>query len=83
MKNLQYPGKRPEMNPQVPLEKRGEQQVRQVQEEAEDAMTHQPRETTTVSHIATESYTAAVADAAATILHHPEEEDQEGTNLGL
>ena len=62
---------------QVLLEERED---RQVQEETEIAMTHQLRETTTVSHIAMELYTA---DVAATTLHHPGEEDQEEMILGL
>ena len=80
MKTLQFLGKKPGMIHQVPLE---EKEDRQVQEETEVAMAHQPRETTTVSHIAMESYTAAATDVAATTPLHPEEEGPEEMNLGL
>ena len=54
-----------------------------VQEETEVAMVPQPGETITVSHTATESYTVAATDVAATTPLHPEEEGPEEMNLGL
>ena len=72
MKTLRFQGKKLGMSLQVPLEEREDLPAHLVQEGTEVAMAHQPKEVTTVSHIAMELYTA---DVAATTLHHPDEED--------
>ena len=81
MKTLWFLEKEQGMTHQVPQE--GEGDPRLVLKEAEVAMTLQPGEMTIVSRTATESFTAAATDLAATTLLHPEEEGPEEMNLGL
>ena len=76
MKDLRFLEKELGMNLQyqVPPEEREDLQARQVKKGTEVTMALQPKEVPTVPRI---------ADAAATILHHPGGEDQEEMSLGL